>query len=85
MLCRSRRALRARLRADREMVGGRWQTAHPDGTMPRVLFNESVVMATLSFWELLRDALPLTDWWKRVVAPLVGDWSRKSQSASQNA
>jgi hypothetical protein len=46
-----------------------------------VLFNESVVLATLSFWELLRGALPLTDWWKRAIAPLGNEWTRESVAA----
>jgi len=53
--------LRQRLERDRNAPGGRWQAAHPKLPPPRVLFNESVVLAALSFWELLRDALPLTD------------------------
>jgi len=69
-------ALRQRLERDRAAAGGRWQAAHPGLRPPRVLFNESVVLAGLSFWELLRDALPLTDWWKRAIAPLGDDWSR---------
>ena len=36
---------------------------------PQILYNESVVLARFSFRELLRVALPLSDWWKRVVAP----------------
>lgn len=69
-------ALRQRLEYERNAPGGRWQTAHPGLRAPRVLFNESVVMAALSFWELLRGALPLTDWWNRAIAPLGTDWSR---------
>ena len=69
-------ALRQRLEHDRAAAGGRWQAAHPGMRPPRVLFNESVVLAGLSFWELLRDALPLTDWWKRAIGPLGDDWSR---------
>ena len=57
-------ALRARLREDRADAGA------------RVLFNESVVLARLSFPELLRAALPLTQWWKRAIAPTPVDWSR---------
>lgn len=41
---------------------------------PRIVYNESVVMATLSFRELLRLALPLSDWWRRVVAPARQQW-----------
>ncbi|HVP45713.1 MAG TPA: S8 family peptidase [Bryobacteraceae bacterium] len=42
---------------------------------PRIVYNESVVMATLSFRELLRLALPLSDWWRRVVAPAQHEWT----------
>jgi subtilisin family serine protease len=69
-------ALRQRLEHDRTAAGGLWQAAHPGMRAPRVLFNESVVLSGLSFWELLRGALPLTDWWKRAIAPLGDDWSR---------
>jgi serine protease AprX len=69
-------ALRARLEADRTADGSAWKTEHPGLGPPRVLFNESVVLATLSFWELLRGALPLTDWWKHVIAPLGQEWTR---------
>jgi len=42
----------------------------------QVLYNESVVMAALSFPELLRCAVPLTAWWQRAVAPAHQDWTR---------
>jgi len=69
-------ALRARLEQDRTADGSAWKDEHPGLGAPRVLFNESVVLATLSFWELLRGALPLTDWWKHVIAPLGQEWTR---------
>jgi hypothetical protein len=71
-------ALRARLEQDRTADGSAWKDEHPGLGPPRVLFNESVVLATLSFWELLRGALPLTDWWKQVIAPLGQEWTRSS-------
>jgi len=38
---------------------------------PRILFNEAVVFADFTFEELMRVAMPLTDWWKsNVVMPL---------------
>src|SRR5690349_2464487 len=52
------KALRARIAREMTSGGERWKAAHPDGQKPRVLFNESVVLARLSFWELLRVALP---------------------------
>src|SRR5688572_3762913 len=61
------RALRARLQADR--AGDR---------PPRVLYNESVVLASLSFPELLRAALPITAWWQRAVTPLHATWTRNA-------
>jgi hypothetical protein len=67
-------ALRARLEQDRTADGSAWKNEHPGLGPPRVLFNESVVLATLSFWELLRGALPLTDGRRPVV---VGqEWTR---------
>ena len=66
-------ALRARLAADRAAAGG---AAEPGAGGPRVLFNESVVLASLTFGELLRAALPLTQWWSRTIAPIAIDWSR---------
>lgn len=71
------KTLRDRLQRDRTAGDGRqWRAAHADATLPRVLFNESVVFAELSFWEMLRGALPLTNWWDRVVAPIGDDWGR---------
>src|SRR5262249_57152217 len=68
--------LRERLKAHREADAERWRGERPDGSVPRILFNESVVLATLTFGELLRGALPLTDWWQRVVAPTANVWSK---------
>ena len=75
------RALRERLEADQKRGAVRGakkaKTAAPSaGGRARVLFNESVVLASLTFRELLRDALPLTIWWQRVVAPLGSEWTR---------
>ena len=42
----------------------------------RVLYNESVVMAALTFPQLLRCAVPLTTWWQRAVAPAHATWTR---------
>ena len=76
---RMARALRQRLEIDRKVAAKkRGKNAVADKERPRVLFNESVVLASLSFRELLRDAVPLTNWWKRVVAPLGSDWTREN-------
>jgi subtilisin family serine protease len=42
----------------------------------RVLYNESVVLAALTFPQLLRAALPLSVWWERAVAPAHPTWTR---------
>ena len=59
------RALRERLR-------------HDGGATPRVLYNESVVLAALSFRQLLRGALPISAWWQRSVAPAGATWTRSA-------
>jgi subtilisin family serine protease len=59
------RALRERLRRD-------------GGAKPRVLYNESVVLAALSFRQLLRGALPISAWWQRSVAPAGATWTRSA-------
>ena len=76
------RALRARFGVGPD-AGARQKRARQAGSSvgsQNVLFNESVVMAELTFHELLRDALPLTDWWKRIVRPIVlgGKWNEKT-------
>jgi serine protease AprX len=61
----------------------RGRKARADVAGQNVLFNESVVMTSLTFHEMLRDALPLTDWWKRIVRPIVlgGKWNEKTLRA----
>ena len=61
------RVLRERLAADAHATGS---------TGGHVLYNESVVMAALTFPQLLRCALPLTAWWQRAVAPAHATWTR---------
>jgi serine protease AprX len=84
------RALRERLETDRKRGAARsggkpskraakgFTAMAEESGRPRVLFNESVVLASLTFRELLRDALPLTFWWQRVVAPMGSAWSREN-------
>jgi subtilisin family serine protease len=60
------RALRQRLADD----------VQPAGSPGRVLYNESVVLAALTFPQLLRAALPLSVWWGRAVAPAHPTWTR---------
>jgi serine protease AprX len=40
----------------------------------RLLYNESVALADLSFEEMLRVALPLTDWWAKTMHHLDDYW-----------
>jgi serine protease AprX len=77
---RMARALRRRLETDRQLAEKKRgkHAGAADNERPRVLFNESVVLASLSFRELLRDAVPLTNWWQRVVAPLGSKWTRQN-------
>ena len=44
------------------------------GGASRLLYNESVALAEFSFEEMLRLALPLTDWWARTLSDLDNDW-----------
>ena len=60
------RALRARLKQDSRIK--------PDKER-RILYNESVVLAKLTFPELLRGVLPLTAWWSGVVMPAKLEWT----------
>ena len=34
--------------------------------MPRIVYNQSTVAATLNFEDLVRSVLPITDWWRRL-------------------
>jgi subtilisin family serine protease len=72
-------ALRERLKHEREVIVDDqvcWRQEHADlKDTPRILFNESVVLARFSLWELLRVAMPLSDWWRRVVSKIPGDWN----------
>ena len=75
------RALRERLKAERAVaIDGQnaWEREHSKGDRPRILFNESVVLADFSFWETIRVAMSLTDWWKRAMAPIEGPWTREN-------
>jgi serine protease AprX len=76
-------ALRERLKADQavDLDATTWKAVAPEEKRARILFNESVVLANFSFWELMRVAMPLTDWWARAVAPLGSDWIREGVEA----
>src|SRR6187200_1809164 len=60
------RALRQRLAAEPQAAGS---------SSARVLYNESVVLAALTFPQLLRAALPLSAWWERAVTPARPTWT----------
>jgi subtilisin family serine protease len=64
------RYLRARLEDERPLLR---KLGLGDGKdRPRVLLNESVVLAFLTFAELIRVALPLSYWWRDTVMPMLG-------------
>ncbi len=65
------RALRDRLKQEQPTIENYRLAPHRIGRSlppPRILFNESVVFANFTFEELIRIAMPLTDWWKSNVA-----------------
>src|SRR5262245_34577237 len=68
-LVRERLARDPQPRADRVSDDGRTVRR------PLILYNESVVLAELTFPQLVRGALPLTAWWQRVVVPLPLTWT----------
>src|SRR5262245_18759403 len=63
-------------RALRQRLAGEPQTA--GSSAARVLYNESVVLAALTFPQLLRAALPLSALWERAVAPVLPTLTRAS-------
>ena len=79
------RALRQRFDQEKSWLAD-YRKSHPSAgsveptSPPRILFNESVVFASFTFEELIRLAMPLTDWWKWNVADAVDEksWSRDS-------
>ncbi len=62
-----RNRLRERLRSER---GTRpWRAfGHGDEPLPRVVYNQTTIAATLHFEDLVRAVLPLTEWWMRIAA-----------------
>ena len=63
-----RRVLHERLLADRPKEAWR-QFGHKPEPLPRVIYNQTTVAATLYFEDLVRVVLPMTEWWDRVLAP----------------
>jgi serine protease AprX len=62
-------ALRERLAADKAAEPDIWSRLHQSVLgSPSLLFNEAVVLAHFSFYELVRIALPLSEWWHSSIA-----------------
>jgi len=59
-----RRVLHQRLVADREKN-------HRTKPLPRVIYNQTTVAATLDFEDLVRVVMPMTEWWERMLRDLV--------------
>jgi hypothetical protein len=58
-----RRVLHQRLVADRER-------GHESKPLPRVIYNQTTVAATLDFEDLVRVVMPMTEWWERMLRQL---------------
>jgi len=64
-----RRVLHERLVADRKKK--EWlQFGHKPTPLPRVIYNQSTVAATLYFEDLVRVVMPMTEWWAGLVKAL---------------
>jgi hypothetical protein len=60
-----RSLVRERLESERKSKG--WQAfGHAPSPLPRVVYNQSTVAATLYFEDLVRVVLPMTEWWGRI-------------------
>lgn len=60
-----RRVVHERLRTERQTAA--WRAfGHDSEPLPRVVYNQSAVAATLHFEDLIRVVLPMTDWWHRI-------------------
>jgi len=70
------KALRQRLEQEQAPIE-EYRSAHPrkitGNERPRILFNEAVVFVDFTFEEVIRVAIPLTDWWSISVAKLAAD------------
>lgn len=67
------RALRERLKEEQAPIE-KYRRVHSrkvaSNERPRILFNEAVVFADFTFEEVIRVAMPLTDWWSSSIAKL---------------
>jgi serine protease AprX len=60
-----RKVLRDRLPVERATA--EWQAfGHAPEPLPRVVYSQSTVAATLYFEDLIRVVLPMTEWWNRI-------------------
>ena len=78
------RALRDRFKQE-QSASEHYRVTHPPraekiSSPLRILFNESVVFANFTFEELIRVALPLTDWWKSNMANATSEqtWNKNA-------
>ena len=55
-------------RVEQERKSERFKTSHDSVRSPRFAYNQTTVVARLYFDELLRVALPLSEWWDEYVA-----------------
>jgi len=63
------KAIRERLKIER--AAEQWRAfGHRPEPVPRVVYNQSSVAATLYFEDLIRVVLPMTEWWHRITR----DW-----------
>jgi subtilisin family serine protease len=60
-----RSSLRERLKKERGNKAWR-DFGHKPEPLPRVVYNQSTVAATLYFEDLIRVVLPMTEWWARI-------------------
>ena len=59
-----RKQVRARVESERGDEESK--LFHPNPIPPRVVYNQSTVMATIYFEDLVRAVIPMTDWWRRL-------------------
>ncbi len=60
-----RTVLRRRLEVERRTAAWK-EFEHDPGRLPRLIYNQTAVAATLCFEDLIRALLPMTDWWRRI-------------------
>jgi len=81
-----RKAIRERLEIERATEP--WRAfGHAPQPLPRVVYNQSSVAATLYFEDLIRVVLPMTEWWHRItrnwsVDALLSDDAQRTLAAA---